>query len=117
MASFDASALENAGKDLVELVLEGVDKTASSRVLRLSLSSGASRPILAGSLYTYGEGPPEGRQLAPIPLSLDVTEPVRRLPRSGPVQVRLEILDGHGQILKDERLFIKRFSLRTIEPE
>jgi len=117
IASFDASALDAAGKDIVEIVLEGVEKTACSRVLRLSLSSRSSRLILAGNLYTYGEGPLEGRQLAPITLSLDVTEAVRHLPRSGPVQVCLEILDGHGQSLKDEHLFIKRFHLRNVEAE
>jgi len=101
----------------LELIFEGVQKTAASLHLRISLSGGPAGPVVAGDLFTYGEGPaedaPAPERFFPLRLILDITAAARQIATPGPTEVFLEILDGHGRELSDESLFIQQVELHT----
>ena len=88
-----------------ELWLRGVAKTESSFEVQVNLERGGLR-TLAGSLFTYGEGPargaavPGGQASGPerMNLRLDVARALRALlGRSGPLDVVLAYVDQHGR--------------------
>jgi hypothetical protein len=120
IASLDLRRLDGTENGKVELVLDGVRKTAGSLELRVLLSSGSEKPLVAGSLYTYGEGFGEERdqsgRFSPMRLSLDVTEAARRLAGTSRVDVRVQVLDSHGRDVK-ERLFVDHLELHRLGGE
>jgi hypothetical protein len=116
MATFEVQVPDATGQR-VELVLHGVRKTRASLILRIRLFAEDSQPLVAGHLYTYGEGPelePDIRdRFAPMELSLDVTQAMRQLRGARHVSVGLDILDAHGREVLDERLSLEGVELRT----
>jgi hypothetical protein len=120
VASFEGSVLDVKGQR-VRLVLRGVEKTSSSLVLRISLSADTPAPVVAGNLYTYGEGQPVGSaaggRFFPITLSLDITSALRPLRGAGRVNVYLNILDPHGRELPDEAITLEAVEIDVRESE
>jgi hypothetical protein len=116
MASFDVQVPDTSGQR-IELVFHGVRKTLESRVLRISLAADGAPPLVAGQLYTYGEGPPVGAHLrerfAPMELVLDVTRAMGQLRGARHVSVCLDILDPHGRQVPQEALLLEDVELRA----
>jgi len=110
LTSFDGNIRDVAGQR-VKLVLRGVEKTAASLVLRIALATDPQAPIVAGNLYTYGEGPVVGSNIqdrfAPMTLALDITTALRGLPKPSHVNVFLHILDPHGRERTDEAITLE----------
>ena len=115
LASFELPA-PAAAAGHVELVFNGVRKTASSLVLRLSVSAATTTRIVAGYLYTYGEGPPVPNDTSgrffPMVLSLDITDAIRELNNPRHLDVHVDIQDAHGRNLTDEALELESVELR-----
>jgi hypothetical protein len=118
VASFDGNILD-VPRQRFRLVLRGVEKTAASLVLRVSLSTDTLTPQVAGNLFTYGEGPPvdsnnRGR-FFPMTFSLDITGALRQLRGASRVNVYLHILDPHGRDLTDEAITLESAEIDVTE--
>ncbi len=102
---------------VLQLVLEGVHKTAASLVLRVMFAVGGSAPIGAGDLYTYGESPAgagaeASDKFQPMTLSLDVTAAVQKLGGARRIELSVQVLDHHG-VAVDEALVVSRIELQS----
>ena len=121
VASFAGKVLAAAGERAVELILEGVAKTAESRTLRISLRADSARPVVAGSLFTYGEGPVDtaepDQRFFPLRLTLDITEAARQVAGARQVDLFVDLLDAHGRKRADESLSIHQLEIRTVPDE
>ncbi|MDD5036094.1 MAG: hypothetical protein PHE55_15190 [Methylococcaceae bacterium] len=119
LLQFSLQGLELAGSRRLRLVLRGLQKTAQSRVLRVSLACGLAVRLNAGNLYTYGEGVVQGPQqeerFFPLTLSLDITDAARQLTGAERVDVDLDILDPHGRMLMDEPLYLESVEIDSID--
>jgi hypothetical protein len=119
MASLDVGRLNTTGKESIELVLEGVRKTSDSLQLRVLLCGDSMKPIEAGRLYTYGEGPVDDTdrsgRFAPMKLSLDITEAARRLAGAARIDVYVQLLNGQGKEV-GEPLFVESLQLHRRDP-
>ena len=98
----------------LELVFLGVEKTVSSLILRISISSPA---VVVGELYTYGEGPSgatnERSRFSPMTLTLDVSNAAGLL--VGLVNIDLKILDHQGQELTSESIYVRSLELHSVD--
>src|SRR5450631_3575621 len=83
LIDFSLQGIDLAGSRRIRLVFRGLQKTTASRVLRVSLISLPSVRLIAGNLYTYGEGavvgPKRKERFFPLTLSLDITDALRPL--------------------------------------
>jgi hypothetical protein len=113
LGRLDGAALARASGGPVELLFEGVQKTEASLDLRFSLAGPTGARVVAGSLYTYGEGcskqAPE--RFFPMTLTLDITEAAGQM-AGGAADVVLEIFDAHGRELKEATVFLESVTLQ-----
>ena len=120
LLDFSLQGIDLAGSRRIRLVFRGVQKTTASRVLRISLMSSPSVRLIAGNLYTYGEGAaagsPRKERFFPLTLSLDITDALRPLAGSERVEAYLDILDPHGRVLIDEMLYLESVEVEVAAP-
>ena len=115
IASLDFARLDRRSTDRVELVLEGVGKTADSLEIQILFSSGSAKSAVAGSLFTYGEGPHNSQdnsgRFSPMNLTLDVTAAAQRFAGVSRVDVWIQLRDNAGREVK-ESLLLDRVELQ-----